>query len=127
MSEYSDKTSVNKLIGTGAGYVGYENGGVLTEAIRKQKFCVLLIDEIEIADENIFNTFLQILDEGNLTDKNGKKVDFKNTVVIMTSNVGTKNASMANSLDFNNNVNIEMKRDIIEKEMKNKFPPEFLN
>ena len=127
MSEYSDKTSVNKLIGTGAGYVGYENGGLLTEAIRKQKFCVLLIDEIEKADENIFNTFLQILDEGNLTDNNGKKVDFKNTVVIMTSNVGTKNASMANSLDFNNNINIEMKRDIIEKEMKNKFPPEFLN
>ena len=127
MSEYSDKTSVNKLIGTGAGYVGYENGGLLTEAIKKQKFCVLLIDEIEKANENIFNTFLQILDEGNLTDNNGKKVDFKNTVIIMTSNVGTKNASMTNSLDFNENVNGEMKRDVIEKEMKNKFPPEFLN
>lgn len=127
MSEYSDRTSVNKLIGTGAGYIGYENGGLLTEAIRKQKFCVLLIDEIEKADEHIFNTFLQILDEGNLTDNNGKKVDFKNTVIIMTSNVGTKNASMANSLDFNTNVNTEMKRDIIEKEMKDKFPPEFLN
>ena len=127
MSEYSDKTAVNKLIGTGAGYVGYENGGLLTEAIRKQKFCVLLIDEIEKADENIFNTFLQILDEGNLTDNNGKKVDFKNTVVIMTSNIGTKNASMAHSLDFNGEGNNELKKEIIKKEMRNKFPPEFLN
>ena len=127
MSEYSDKTSVNKLIGTGSGYVGYDNGGLLTEAIKKQKYCVLLIDEIEKANDDIFNTFLQVLDEGNLTDNTGKKVDFKNTIVIMTSNVGTKNASLSKDMDFCGSTNNSKKREIIEKELKNKFPPEFIN
>lgn len=127
MSEYSDKTSTNKLIGTGSGYVGYENGGLLTEAIKKQKYCVLLIDEIEKANEEIYNTFLQILDEGNLTDNTGKKIDFKNTIIIMTSNVGMKNASLSKDVDFSGNSNDSKKREIVEREMKNKFPPEFLN
>jgi ATP-dependent Clp protease ATP-binding subunit ClpA len=127
MSEYSDKTSVNKLIGTGSGYVGYDNGGLLTEAIKKQKYCVLLIDEIEKANEEIFNTFLQILDEGVLTDNTGKKIDFKNTIIIMTSNVGTKNASLSKDVDFDGNINSSKKREIIERELKNKFPPEFIN
>ena len=126
MSEYADKTSVNKLIGSSAGYVGYEDGGLLTEAIKNKKHCVLLIDEIEKADNEIYNTFLQIFDEGFLTDNMGNKVDFKNTIIILTSNVGTKEASNKRSLGFSNNENYEQK-DIITKEMKEKFPPEFLN
>lgn len=126
MSEYSDKTAVNKLIGASAGYVGYSEGGLLTEAIKNKRHAVLLIDEIEKATEEIFNIFLQILDEGFLTDNTGYKVDFKNTILILTSNVGAKDAANEKPLGFvtDNNLN---KRDIIEKELKNKFPPEFLN
>jgi ATP-dependent Clp protease ATP-binding subunit ClpC len=126
MSEYTDETSVNKLIGSSAGYVGYNDGGVLTEAIKRNKYCVLLLDEIEKAHPKVFNLFLQILDEGFLTDNMGQKVDFKNTYILMTSNVGTKKAYNHNSIGFNN-VEISTKQNIIEKEMKNTFPPEFLN
>lgn len=126
MSEYSDKTAVNKLIGASAGYVGYSEGGLLTEAVKNKKHAVLLIDEIEKATDEIFNLFLQILDEGCLTDNTGQKVDFKNTIIILTSNVGAKRAQNENSIGFNVNEN-ENKKDIIEKELKNKFPPEFIN
>lgn len=126
MSEYADKTSVNKLIGSSAGYVGYDEGGLLTEAIKKQKYSVLLIDEIEKANEEVFNLFLQILDEGFLTDNTGKRVDFKNTIIILTSNVGTKRASMEKSIGFNSEEDDKYKS-IVEKELKNKFPPEFIN
>lgn len=126
MSEYSDKTSVNKLIGSSAGYVGYQEGGLLTEAIKNKKHCVLLIDEIEKADEQIYNLFLQILDDGFLTDNTGNKVDFTNTIIILTSNVGTRQASETRSIGFDNNDNVN-KKDIIEKELKKKFPPEFIN
>ena len=126
MSEYADKTSVNKLIGASAGYVGYDNGGLLTEAIKNKKYCVLLIDEIEKANEEVFNLFLQVLDEGFLTDNEGNKVDFKNTIIILTSNVGTKRASSEKAVGFNND-NSANEKGIITKEMKNKFPPEFLN
>ena len=126
MSEYADKTSVNKLIGASAGYVGYDNGGLLTEAIKNKKYCVLLIDEIEKANEEVFNLFLQILDEGFLTDNEGNKVDFKNTIIILTSNVGTKRASSEKAVGFNSD-NSANEKGIITKEMKNKFPPEFLN
>lgn len=126
MSEYADKTSVNKLIGSSAGYVGYENGGLLTEAIKKRKYAVLLIDEIEKANEDVFNLFLQVLDEGFLSDNNGRKVDFKNTIIILTSNVGTKRASADHGLGFDNSENDNYKQ-IVEKELKNKFPPEFIN
>lgn len=126
MSEYSDKTAVNKLIGASAGYVGYSEGGLLTEAIKNKKHAVLLIDEIEKATDEIFNIFLQILDEGCLTDNTGYKVDFKNTILIMTSNVGAKRAANEKPLGFNVDVNAD-KRDVIEKELKNRFPPEFLN
>ena len=126
MSEYSDKTAVNKLIGASAGYVGYNEGGLLTEAIKNKKHAVLLIDEIEKATDEIYNIFLQILDEGFLTDNTGYKVDFKNTILIMTSNVGAKRAANEKPLGFNVDVNSD-KRDVIEKELKNKFPPEFLN
>lgn len=126
MSEYSDKTSVNKLIGSSAGYVGYEKGGMLTEAVRNKKHTVLLIDELEKADEEVYNLFLQILDEGYLTDNIGNKVDFKNTIILITSNVGAKRASNEKALGFNPDENLN-KKSIIEKELKKKFPPEFIN
>ncbi len=126
MSEYADKTSVNKLIGSSAGYVGYQEGGLLTEAVKNKKHCVLLIDEIEKADEQVYNIFLQILDDGFLTDNTGNKVDFTNTIILLTSNVGTKQASESRSIGFGGSDD-ENKREIIEKELKKKFPPEFIN
>lgn len=126
MSEYADKTSVNKLIGSSAGYVGYQEGGLLTEAVKNKKHCVLLIDEIEKADEQVYNIFLQILDDGFLTDNTGNKVDFTNTIILLTSNVGTKQASETRSIGFGGSDD-ENKREIIEKELKKKFPPEFIN
>lgn len=127
MSEYPDKTSVNKLIGSNPGYVGYEEGGVLTEAIKNKKHCVLLLDEIEKADTDVYNIFLQVLDEGFLTDNSGMKVDFKNVIILFTSNVGTKAASdFGKGIGFNENEEANTKR-ILLKELKNKFPPEFLN
>lgn len=126
MSEYSDRTAVNKLIGASAGYVGYNEGGLLTEAIKNKKHAVLLIDEIEKATDEIFNLFLQILDEGFLTDNTGIKVDFKNVILILTSNIGAKRAANEKAIGFFTD-NSGNKRDIIEKELKNRFPPEFLN
>lgn len=126
MSEYADRTATNKLIGTGAGYVGYQNGGLLTEAIKNKKYCVLLIDEIEKANEEIYNVFLQILDDGVLTDNMGQKVDFKNVIIMMTSNVGAKEAAHSKVIGFEANDSVN-KKAVIEKELKNKFPPEFIN
>lgn len=126
MSEYSDETAVNKLIGASAGYVGYHEGGLLTEAIKNKKHAVLLIDEIEKANEKIYNLFLQVLDEGFLTDNTGQKVDFRNTILIMTSNVGAKRAASERGIGFAIDENAN-KKDIIEKELKKKFPPEFIN
>ena len=127
MSEYQDKTAVNKLIGSSAGYVGYDNGGLLTEAIKNKPHCVLLFDEIEKADESIYNLFLQLFDEGRLTDNNGTLVNFKNVIVIMTSNVGAKQAAeRGNNVGFVNN-SADLQKLIIERSMKDKFNPEFLN
>lgn len=127
MSEYNDKTSVNKLIGASAGYVGYNEGGLLTESVKRNKYAVLLIDEIEKATEEIYNLFLQVFDEGFLTDNTGQKVDFKNTIIILTSNVGTKKAGQHKALGFAATEDDSVKHGIIEKEIKNKFPPEFIN
>ena len=127
MSEYQDKTSVNKLLGSSAGYVGYDNGGLLTEAVKNKPYCVLLFDEIEKADESIYNVFLQLFDEGRLTDNAVTTVNFKNVIVIMTSNVGAKQASeMGNSVGFADNKD-DRKKSIVEKSLRNKFNPEFLN
>lgn len=127
MSEYQDKTAVNKLIGSSAGYVGYDNGGLLTEAIKNKPHCVLLFDEIEKADESIYNLFLQLFDEGRLTDNNGTLVNFKNVIVIMTSNVGAKQAAeRGNNVGFVNN-SADLQRSIVERSLKDKFNPEFLN
>ena len=127
MSEYSDKTSVNKLIGTGAGYVGFDQGGLLTEMIKNKKHCVLLLDEIEKADPEVINLLLQVLDEASLTDNTGQKISFKNVIILMTSNIGAKKADMfAKGTGFMNNEE-ENKKTISEKELKKFFPPEFLN
>lgn len=127
MSEFSDKVAVNKLIGSNPGYVGYEEGGQLTETIKNKKHCVLLLDEIEKADPEIYNIFLQVLDEGFLTDNSGMKVDFKNVIVLFTSNIGAKAASdFGKGIGFNENEGENTKR-ILLKQLKNKFPPEFLN
>lgn len=127
MSEYSDKTSVNKIIGAGAGYVGFEQGGQLTEAIKNKKHCVLLLDEIEKADKEILNIFLQVFDDGNLTDNTGQKVSFKNVIILMTSNIGAKDAAQfAKGVGFNTNME-NNKKTISEKALKDYFPPEFLN
>lgn len=127
MSEYSDKVSVNKLIGSNPGYVGYEEGGQLTETIKNKKHCVLLLDEIEKADPEVYNIFLQVLDEGFLTDNSGQRVDFKNVIVVFTSNVGAKAASeFGKGIGFANDEEENTKR-ILLKQLKNRFPPEFLN
>lgn len=127
MSEFSDKVAVNKLIGSNPGYVGYEEGGQLTEIIKNKKHCVLLLDEIEKADPEIYNIFLQVLDEGFLTDNSGQKVDFKNVIVLFTSNIGAKAASdFGKGIGFKEDESANSKK-ILLKQLKNKFPPEFLN
>lgn len=129
MSEYSDRTGVNKLIGSNPGYVGYEEGGLLTEAIKNKKHCILLLDEIEKADDEIFNIFLQVFDEGFLTDNTGQKVDFRNVIILLTSNIGAKAASEApRSIGFGIKQNDEEKiNGVLDKELKKRFAPEFLN
>ncbi|MCK5788357.1 MAG: ATP-dependent Clp protease ATP-binding subunit, partial [Chlamydiia bacterium] len=132
MSEYQHSFNVTKLIGSPPGYVGHEKGGQLTEIIRKKPYAVVLLDEIEKAHPDVFKTLLQLLDEGHLTDGLGRKIDFKNTLIIMTSNIGIKE-----SMDFGPSVGFEtessMGQDedrihgILEKALKKKFPPEFLN
>lgn len=127
MSEYSDKTSVNKLIGAGSGYIMAEQGGLLTEAIKNNQYCVLLLDEIEKADKDVLNIFLQVFDNGILTDNTGVKVSFKNTIIIMTSNIGAKDASlMGGGIGFNTNTESN-KKSIVEKSIRTFFSPEFIN
>ncbi len=131
MSEYSDKISTSKLTGAAPGYVGYEEGGQLTEAVRRKPFSVVLFDEIEKAHPDIFNVLLQILDEGRLTDNTGRVINFKNTIIIMTSNVGVKNAqSMGKGVGFATSSALKEEEAIknnIMKSLKDKFAPEFLN
>ena len=126
MSEYNDKTSVNKIYGSSAGYVGYENGGILTEAVKKHSHCVLLLDEIEKAADEVHDVFLQLFDEGRLTDNKGVTVDFSNCIIIMTSNIGTKEALLrGNGVGFNKN--LKMGSEIISGEINKRFKPEFVN
>ena len=127
MSEYSEKSSIAKLHGSSPGYIGYEDGGVLTTAIKNKPYSVVLLDEIEKADESIFNLFLQVFDEGRLTESNGNVVNCKNCLFIMTSNVGAKQAAdFGNGIGFSTN-EFDNRKSIIEKEIKRKFTPEFLN
>jgi len=132
MSEYMEKHSISKLIGSPPGYVGFDEGGQLTEKIRRKPYSVVLFDEIEKAHPDIFNILLQILEDGVLTDSQGRKVDFKNTVIIMTSNVGARNITEAKRLGFNameedsKEKYENIKKNIFE-ELKKMFKPEFLN
>ncbi|HEX8943897.1 MAG TPA: ATP-dependent Clp protease ATP-binding subunit [Gemmatimonadaceae bacterium] len=130
MSEYMEKFSVSRLIGAPPGYVGYEDSGTLTKAVRRKPYSVILLDEIEKAHPDVFNILLQVLDEGHLTDNYGRVIDFKNTVVIMTSNVGARDLSKTKSLGFTSGdeaQNWERRADKVRDELKNVFNPEFLN
>ena len=123
MSEYSEKHSVAKLIGSPAGYVGYDDGGILTDTVRKNPYCVLLLDEIEKAHEDIYNLLLQVMDYAVISDNKGRKVDFRNVVLIMTSNAGARYAHKA-SVGFERKVKAG---EAMAKEVKNVFAPEFIN
>jgi ATP-dependent Clp protease ATP-binding subunit ClpC len=132
MSEYMEKFTVSRLIGAPPGYVGYEEGGQLTERVRRKPYSVILLDEIEKAHPDIYNILLQVLDDGQLTDGLGRKVDFKNTLIIMTSNIGVRQLK-----DFGEGVGFatsarqanteESNKAVIEKALKRTFSPEFLN
>lgn len=132
MSEYMEKHSVSRLIGSPPGYVGHDDGGQLTEAVRRNPYSVVLFDEIEKAHPDVFNALLQVLDDGRLTDSKGKTVDFKNTVIIMTSNVGAGLLESKNTLGFSTEKDkskeeYEKNKDIIMDSLKDTFRPEFLN
>ena len=131
MSEYQEKHTVSRLMGAPPGYVGYEEGGQLTESVRRRPYQVVLFDEVEKADPEVFNSLLQVLDDGRLTDGQGHTVDFKNTVIIMTSNVGTEHIRVSNALGFARSDEdtvdeAEMRRNV-EESLKRTFRPEFLN
>ena len=137
MSEYSESFNTSRLLGAPPGYVGYEEGGQLTEKVRRKPYCIVLLDEIEKAHDKIYNMLLQVLDEGRLTDGNGRLVDFRNTIIIMTSNAGTRqlkefgsgigfNAGSAKGLTMDNK-DKEYARSIVQKSLGKQFSPEFLN
>ena len=131
MSEYSEKHTASRMFGSPPGYVGYEEGGQLTEKVRRKPFSVVLFDEIEKAHPDIFNSLLQILDEGRLTDAQGRVVDFKNTVIVMTTNLGTRDISKSVNLGFSNasdqGASYEKMKAKVTDELKQHFRPEFLN
>jgi ATP-dependent Clp protease ATP-binding subunit ClpC len=130
MSEYMEKFSVSRLIGAPPGYVGYEDSGTLTKAVRRKPYSVILLDEIEKAHPDVFNILLQVLDEGHLTDNYGRVIDFKNTVVIMTSNVGARDITKNKTLGFaqgDARMSFERMSEKVKEELKNVFNPEFLN
>ncbi len=132
MSEYMEKFSVSRLIGAPPGYVGYEEGGQLTEKVRRKPYSIILLDEIEKAHPDVFNLLLQVMDEGRLTDSLGRRIDFKNTIIIMTSNVGTRQLKdFGKGVGFNTPaetaMDAEFSRGVIQKAMNRTFAPEFLN
>ena len=130
MSEYMEKFSVSRLIGAPPGYVGYEDSGTLTKAVRRKPYSVVLLDEIEKAHPDVFNILLQVLDEGHLTDNYGRVIDFKNTVVIMTSNVGARDIAKGKSLGFTApdfKASFERMAEKVKEELQHVFNPEFLN
>ena len=132
MSEYTEKINVSRLIGAPPGYVGFDEGGQLSEKVRHKPYCVVLLDEVEKAHPDVFSLLLQVLDEGRLTDSNGRTVNFRNTIVIMTSNVGSREME-----EFGKGVGFSTaasdvredykKKAIVEKAIRKSFPPEFIN
>ena len=131
MSEYMEKHSVSRLIGAPPGYIGHDDGGQLTEAVRRKPYSIVLLDEIEKAHPDVFNILLQIMEDGRLTDSKGKLVDFKNTIIIMTSNIGAhtikKQKSMGFAFEQKENTEYEKMKENIMEELKRNFRPEFLN
>jgi ATP-dependent Clp protease ATP-binding subunit ClpC len=134
MSEYMEKHSVSKLVGSPPGYVGYDEGGQLTEKVRRKPYSVILFDEIEKAHPDVFNILLQLLDDGRMTDSKGRTVDFKNTIIIMTSNVGASTIKKQKVLGFTSGEEKDIEKSEYEKmkenvmgELKKTFRPEFLN
>ena len=124
MSEYMEKYSVSRLIGAPPGYVGYDEGGQLTEAVRRKPYSVVLFDEIEKAHPDVFNVLLQVLDDGRITDSQGRTVDFKNTIIIMTSNIGS--TYLLDGIDENGGIKQETE-DLVMNDLRGHFRPEFLN
>nr|MCR5538386.1 AAA family ATPase [Lachnospiraceae bacterium] len=124
MSEYMEKHSVSRLIGAPPGYVGYDEGGQLTEAVRRKPYSVVLFDEVEKAHPDVFNVLLQVLDDGRITDSQGRTVDFKNTILIMTSNIGS--AYLLDGIDSEGNIT-EQAQNLVMAELRAHFRPEFLN
>ena len=124
MSEYMEKHAVSRLVGAPPGYVGYDEGGQLTEAVRRKPYSVILFDEIEKAHPDVFNILLQVLDDGRLTDNKGRTVDFKNTIIIMTSNIGSMD--LIEGIDDSGNISDEGRNSVMD-ELKSRFKPEFLN
>lgn len=132
MSEYMEKFSISRLVGAPPGYVGYEEGGQLTEKVRRRPYSVVLLDEIEKAHPDVFHILLQVLDEGQLTDSLGRRVDFKNTIVIMTSNIGTRQLKdFGTGVGFNTKSKVDQQSEyakgVIQNALKKSFAPEFLN
>jgi ATP-dependent Clp protease ATP-binding subunit ClpC len=131
MSEFQEKHTISRLIGAPPGYVGYDEGGQLTEQVKNKPYSVILFDEIEKANKDIFSTLLQVLDDGHVTDGMGRKINFKNCVIIMTSNIGAKKLQdFGAGIGFksvNTYVEEEYKRDVLKKELQKFFAPEFLN
>ncbi len=130
MSEYMEKFNVSRLVGAPPGYVGYEEGGLLSEKVRRKPYSVVLLDEIEKAHPDVYNILLQVMDEGHLTDSLGRKVDFKNTILIMTSNVGTrqlKDFGRGVGFHMSPSINNEISRNVLQKALNKQFSPEFLN
>lgn len=130
MSEYMEKFNVSRLVGAPPGYVGYEEGGLMTEKVRRKPYSVVLLDEIEKAHPDVFNLLLQVMDEGHITDSLGKKVDFKNTILIMTSNVGTrqlKDFGKGIGFSVESGISKEYSRGVLQKALNKTFSPEFLN
>jgi ATP-dependent Clp protease ATP-binding subunit ClpC len=135
MSEFMEKHNVSRLVGAPPGYIGYDDGGQLTDAVRRKSYCLILLDEIEKAHPDVFNTLLQIFDDGHLTDAKGRKVDFRNTIIVMTSNVGSDLIRKESALGFQVQTDEgrtaeeqykRMKEKVLE-ELKRVFRPEFLN
>ena len=124
MTEYMEKFSVSRLIGAPPGYVGYDEGGQLTEAVRRKPYSVVLFDEIEKAHPDVFNILLQVLDDGRITDSQGRTVDFKNTIIILTSNLGS--SYLLEGIDENGEISEDAK-DKVSQLLKQSFRPEFLN
>jgi ATP-dependent Clp protease ATP-binding subunit ClpC len=136
MSEFMERHNVSRLVGAPPGYVGFDEGGQLTEAVRRKNYCVILLDEVEKAHPEVFNILLQILEDGHLSDAKGRRVDFRNSIIIMTSNLGAKQLQTNSSLGFRNRgdsetsqaeTSYELMKEKVAAELKTNFRPEFLN